>query len=111
MTTKKRKSGKATIGKQNVVALDATMDISAVGALRERLLDALALGAPVTLDAAATKQVDTAGLQLLCAFVRSAIEQKLPISWSAPPLLLYERARLLGLDDTLHLPADAGVGA
>lgn len=107
MTTRKRKSGKAA-GKQGVVALDESMDIGAAGALRERLIDALALGEPVTLDASATKQVDTAGLQLLCAFVRSAATQGLPITWLAPPPLLYERARLLGLDVALGLPAEAG---
>ena len=55
-----------------VVNLPQELTIAAVARLRDRLLEALAGGAPVVLDAAAVVDVDAAGLQVLCAARRSA---------------------------------------
>ncbi len=96
---------------QSVVELGESLDITAVAALRERLLDVLALNEPVTLDATSTQQIDTAGLQVLCSFARSATEQGVSVTWAGQTELIGARARLLGLGDWLGLPAAADIGA
>jgi anti-anti-sigma regulatory factor len=103
MATKKRKQNAA--GTQaRVITLAGTLDIGGVESLRATLLAALDLGAPVTLDATATEQIDSAGLQLLCAFARSAAAQGLPVTWSATTDRFQQHARLLGLVAALGLP-------
>jgi anti-anti-sigma regulatory factor len=96
---------------RSVVDLGESLDIAAVGALRERLLDVLANNDPVTLDATSIQQVDTAGLQVLCSFARSAAEQGVSVTWAGQTELIGERARLLGLGVLLGMPADTEIGA
>lgn len=110
MSVRKRRNSKAADSRA-MVDLGESLDIAAVGALRERLLDVLALNEPVTLDATSTQQVDTAGLQTLCAFARSAMEQGVSVTWAGQSELISERARLLGLGDLLGLSADTASDA
>ncbi len=105
MGARKRRNSKITENR-SVVDLGESLDIGAVSALRERLIDVLALHDPVTLDATSTQQIDTAGLQLLCAFARSAAEQDVAVSWMGRTDLVGDRARLLGLGALLALPAE-----
>lgn len=110
MGTRKRTNNKVA-DNRSVVDLGEALDITAVGALRERLLDVLTHNEPVTLDATSTKQVDTAGLQVLCSFERSALEQGVSVTWGGQTKLIGERARLLGLSVLLDLTADIDSGA
>ena len=87
------------------LALDADLRLAAAPALREGLLAALAAGRPVRLDGAAVAQVDTATLQLLCAFVRDAAASDLAVSWVAPSDALMAGAAMLGLNRSMNLPA------
>lgn len=110
MGTRKRRNNKVAENR-SVVDLGESLDIAAVGALRERLFDVLALNEPVTLDATSTQQVDTAGLQVLCSFARAAAEQGVSVTWTGQTKLIGDHARLLGLGVLLGLPADTEIGA
>ncbi len=48
----------------------------------ERLREALDLGGELQLDASELEQVDAAGMQLLCALMKSAKRQEVQVSWS-----------------------------
>ena len=87
------------------IALDADLRLSQAPALRERLLKALAAGSPVTLDGGEVAQVDTAALQVLCAFTRDAGGQGLSVAWGGVSEVLRDGAAMLGLDKTMNLPA------
>ena len=54
------------------IVLDGVLDVTGATALRERLIAALDVGLPVTLDATAVERVDTAALQVLIAFAHDA---------------------------------------
>jgi anti-anti-sigma regulatory factor len=87
------------------ITLDADLRLSQAQALRERLLKALAARSPVTLDGGDVAQVDTAALQVLCAFTRDAGGLGLPVVWGGVSPVLREGAAMLGLDKTMNLPA------
>ncbi|WP_250625333.1 STAS domain-containing protein [Pinirhizobacter soli] len=86
------------------IALDADLRLSQAPALRERLLKALAARSPVTIDGGDVAQVDTAALQVLCAFTRDAAGQGLSFSWGGVSGVLRDGAAMLGLDKTMNLP-------
>jgi len=87
------------------IALDADLRLSQAPALRERLLKALAAGSSVTLDGGDVAQVDTAALQVLCAFTRDAAGQGLSVGWGKVSQVLRDGSAMLGLDKTMNLPA------
>jgi anti-anti-sigma regulatory factor len=51
-------------------ALEADCTIAQAGAIKKRLARVLAKPAPVTLDLSDVRRIDTAGLQVLAAFIR-----------------------------------------
>jgi ABC-type transporter Mla MlaB component len=51
----------------------------------------------VTLDVSAVERVDTATMQLLCAFVRDRIGRKQNITWRGESQALRDAVRLLGV--------------
>jgi anti-anti-sigma regulatory factor len=57
----------------------------------------------VVLDAGSLTRVDTAGLQLLTAFMRAAEGRGARVEWRAPQPALRESARRLGLEGALRL--------
>jgi anti-anti-sigma regulatory factor len=87
------------------IALDADLRLSQAPALRERLLKALAVGGPVTLDGGDVAQVDTACLQVLSAFARDAATASQPVAWARISPALRDGAAMLGLHQTMNLPA------
>ena len=87
------------------IALDVDLRLSQAPVLRERLLKALAAGSPVTLDGGNVTQVDTAALQVLCAFTRDAAGQGLTVAWGEVSQVLRDGAAMLGLDKAMNLPA------
>jgi ABC-type transporter Mla MlaB component len=87
------------------IALNADLRLAVAPALRDTLLAALAAGASVRLDGAGVTQVDTACLQILCAFIRDASASELDVSWHAPSDALVSGAAMLGLHRSMNLPA------
>ncbi|GAP66178.1 hypothetical protein MBSD_n1481 [Mizugakiibacter sediminis] len=86
------------------LALQPALRIAGAHALREQLLEALAAGRPVVLEAGAVESTDTAALQLLCAFVREGRERGIAVEWRAPAPALARDAGLLGVAALLGLP-------
>lgn len=79
------------------IVLGEELDIAQAGALHGTLTAALDATAPILLDGAQVQRLDTAVLQLLHAFVRSAHRRGLSVEWQAYSEPLAEGARLVGL--------------
>lgn len=99
------KSPKRSHARIRVVPLPALLVIAQVGELKSTLTDALGAVRPVTLDATAVDQVDSAGMQLLLAFQRAAQAHGCVTQWKNPPPCLQDAAALLGMADALGLKA------
>jgi ABC-type transporter Mla MlaB component len=54
-------------------------------------------GTAVTLDVSAVERVDTATMQLLCAFVRDRGGRKQNVTWRGESQALQDAVRLLGV--------------
>ena len=80
------------------------LDISGVQDLYETLQAALRAQCPVVLDATHVERVDTAVLQMLCAFVRAAQDSGMAVQWRQPSPALENAARLLNIRACLALP-------
>jgi ABC-type transporter Mla MlaB component len=89
----------------NTLALAAECTVSDAGSLKERLAGLLAEPQAVTLDVTALQRIDTAGLQVITAFVRERTSQGRPVEWHGTAPVLATAARLLGLTSLLKLPA------
>ncbi len=86
----------------SVVALGDTLTIEQAAAMHTELgrwLDSK----QVVLDAGSLTRIDTAGLQLLTAFIRTAEGRGALVEWRAPQPALRESARRIGLEGALHL--------
>ncbi|MFN7952422.1 MAG: STAS domain-containing protein [bacterium] len=64
------------------VTLPALVDLDCASSLREQLLAALAGGDSVTLDCAAVERIDTAGAQVLLAFLADMGAKGSSVRWS-----------------------------
>jgi anti-anti-sigma regulatory factor len=84
-----------------VLQLPAECAIANAAELRALLLDAVDEQPSTTLDASAVRRIDTAGLQLLAAYVCERRSAARPVTWSGVPASLAERAALLGLHAAL----------
>jgi ABC-type transporter Mla MlaB component len=73
--------------------------------LKDRLAALLEEPQPVTLDVAALQRIDTAGLQVLAAFVRERADNGRAVEWQGTVPVLTTAAQLLGLTSVLKLPA------
>jgi ABC-type transporter Mla MlaB component len=91
-----------------VFALPADCSIANADSLRAALVDLVAQGRQVTLDAAAVQRIDTACLQLLVAFSCERRAAARPVAWAGVPGSLAERAALLSLSDALGLSSQDG---
>ena len=79
------------------------LDIALVGALRQRLLDALLAGESLEIDASAIRRAHTAALQVFLGAFVEARSLGIAIRWRDPSPALLEGARLLGLLEGLEL--------
>lgn len=106
-STKRR----AATGPREALGADCTIEHAPV--LHKRLAKVVANRACVTLDLGEVRRCDTAGLQVLVAFVRERREAGRDVELKDAPDAFLSAARLLGLSDVLGLTApDAhGVGA
>jgi anti-anti-sigma regulatory factor len=87
-----------------VLALSPDCTVAASAALKSSLLGILREPASVTLDIAAVQRIDTAGIQLITAFVRERESLGLPIEWRGTAPAFASAARLLGVATLLRLP-------
>ncbi len=88
----------------NVLRCGSSLYIANVAELRERMLEVCASARPILLDASDPDRIDTAGVQLLAAFVRYCRDQDIPFEWQEVPPSLREAAARLGLAERLDLP-------
>jgi ABC-type transporter Mla MlaB component len=63
------------------------------------------------IDGTAVDRVDTAGLQLLAAFVRDLRAEARPVEWVGYSDALNKAAQALGLHAALCLPGTVGLGS
>lgn len=105
----KRKTAQGDTGtaaKTGQLTLPADCRIAALPALKDALLAVLGESA-VTLDGRQVERTDTAALQLLLLFRRELALRGANLSWFGASEALLEAASLLGLTQTLELPAAA----
>ena len=89
----------------NTLALAAECTVSDAGSLKERLARLLEEPQAVTLDVTALQRIDTAGLQVITAFVRERAGHGRLVEWQGTAPVLATAAQLLGLTSLLRLPA------
>lgn len=85
------------------VLFDAVLDISRARDLCERLNQALESGDPLMLDGGHIARIDTAAIQTLTIFCRTAKERGIPINWCAASPSLRQAAETLGLVQILQV--------
>jgi len=93
------------------VALTSNCTIKDAAALKQSLCAVVDANEVVTLDATSVERVDTAILQLLCAFVRARAASNRSVAWRGDAPVLSDSARLLGLQALLALPQHPANGA
>jgi ABC-type transporter Mla MlaB component len=93
-----------------IVVLASNCSVKDAAALKTSLRALAHESTPVTLDASAVERVDTATMQLLCAFVRDRIGRKQSVSWRGESQALQDAVRLLGVGALLGFEAK-GVAA
>jgi ABC-type transporter Mla MlaB component len=87
------------------LALAAECTVYDAGSLKERLAGLLDEPQAVTLDVTALQRIDTAGLQVITAFVRERAGHGRQVEWHGTAPVLTTAAQLLGLTSLLKLPA------
>ena len=90
---------------ETALALSAECTVADAASLKERLAGLLDQPLAVTLDVSALQRIDTAGLQVITAFVRDRAEHDRKVEWRGSAPALTGAAKLLGLTSILGLPA------
>jgi phospholipid transport system transporter-binding protein len=98
----------AAPGSQPVVTLGSNCTVKDAATLKQSLCAVLNSEAAVIIDIGAVDRIDTAAIQLLCAFVRQRAADAHGVVWRGTPAALREAAGLLGVCELLMLPAEAG---
>jgi ABC-type transporter Mla MlaB component len=88
--------------------LTAECTVAEADALKSELARRLPEPEPVTVDVSALQRIDTAGLQLLAAFVRDRRTAGHVVAWRGRACALEAAAGLLGLRAMLELPGEVG---
>jgi ABC-type transporter Mla MlaB component len=88
----------------NTLALAAECTVSDAGSLKERLAGLVDQPQTVTLDVSALQRIDTAGLQVITAFVLERAANGRPVEWQGTAPVLATAAQLLGLTFIFKLP-------
>jgi ABC-type transporter Mla MlaB component len=91
----------------SIITLASHCTVKDAAALKESLCRLVGASDAVTLDVRTLERIDTATMQLLCAFVRARIERNEKVEWLGDSPALTEAARLLGVASLLALPADS----
>ncbi len=90
------------------LTLGALCTVAEADSLKAELARRLAGAEPVTVDVSALQRIDTAGLQLLAAFVRDRRTAGRAVQWRGRAPALEAVAGLLGLKDMLELAGEVG---
>jgi ABC-type transporter Mla MlaB component len=94
-----------------VIVLAANCSVKDAASLKTSLCAVANASAAVTLDTSAVERVDTATMQLLCAFARDRGARNQSIVWRGQSQALHDAVRLLGVGALLGLDAAKGVAA
>jgi ABC-type transporter Mla MlaB component len=86
-----------------VVVLSANCSVKDAAALKTSLCALANESTEVTLDVSAVERIDTATMQLLCAFVRDRIGRNQKVAWRGESQALQDAVRLLGVGALLGL--------
>lgn len=89
------------------LTLGAECTVAEADALKAELARRLDDSGTVTVDVTALQRIDTAGLQLLAAFVRDRRTVGRTVAWRGRAAALDAAAGLLGLDGMLELQGEA----
>ena len=87
------------------LALAAECLVAGASTLKESLAGRLDEPRPIILDITALQRIDTAGLQVLTAFIRERASHDRAVEWRGSAPALTSAAHLLGLTSLLRLPA------
>jgi ABC-type transporter Mla MlaB component len=90
-----------------LVSLSSNSTVKDAAALKSTLLQVLDAPGCVAIDAKSVERIDTAVIQVLCAFVRDRAARNLAVMWRGTPQPLLDAARLLGVGALLALPSQA----
>ena len=90
------------------LTLAAECTVAEADSLKAELARRLTASEPVTVDVSALQRIDTAGLQLLAAFVRDRRNAGRKVEWRGRASALEAAAGLLGLNDMLELAGEVG---
>lgn len=101
------RSGRRPRG-DGALILAAECTVAEADALKSALALRVDESEAVTLDVSALQRIDTAGLQLLAAFVRDRRTAGRTVAWRGRAPALETAAGLLGLYHMLELPGEAG---
>jgi ABC-type transporter Mla MlaB component len=88
-------------------ALAAECTVADASSLKSGLAKLLADTDAVTVDISCVQRIDTAGLQLIAAFMLARESQGRQVQWKGAAPAIVTAARLLGLSTLLKLPAAA----
>jgi ABC-type transporter Mla MlaB component len=91
-----------------IIALASNSTVKDAQALKTQLMKLLEVPETVAIDVRSVERVDTATMQLLCAFVRDRAERNGAVEWLGCPPAILDAVRLLGVRHMLALPAAAG---
>jgi len=89
------------------IDLDVSLTIAEVSPLYEHMLRIFDKYDKVQLNGDAIEQIDGAGIQLLAAFIKQAVEEHAQVEWIGVSDKLRESAEQLGLTDLLRINAAA----
>jgi ABC-type transporter Mla MlaB component len=102
------KAARRRLADDGSLTLSAECTVAQADALKAELERRVDESDTVTVDVTALQRIDTAGLQLLAAFVRDRRTAGRSIAWRGRAAALEAAASLLGLDGMLELPHEAG---
>ncbi|HTT07903.1 MAG TPA: STAS domain-containing protein [Gammaproteobacteria bacterium] len=93
----------STVQNHAPITLEPVITISEAAALKDQLLPHIGRSGEIIIDGSRVESVDTAALQVLLAFVRSARAQGAIIRWSGISSALQNAAQLLGIARLISL--------
>lgn len=88
---------------KTTVSLGEALDIAHASKLKDRLQGALSKKDSIVLIADKVKKSDTAGLQLVYAFIKKGTELEKSVSWQKPSEELIQASEKLGMKNALNL--------
>lgn len=90
-----------------VISLGVNCSIKDAAALKQSLRALVDVADEIVIEAGEVERLDTAAVQLLCAFVRQRASLSRKVVWRSSSPALAEAACLLGVGALLALPAGA----